>query len=90
MNENRRRRAEEQKEENDYAAQTEALTRMRGMLEDENTRKRAEMMRQIQEENQRLALEKKNRDTNWKQDQENRNQAEITRNDGWVQTMAEQ
>lgn len=41
---------------------------MRGMLEDENNEKRKAMMKAIQEENQRLALEKKmreERDKDW-------------------------
>lgn len=35
---------------------------MRGMLEDENNEKRKAMMKAMQEENQRLALEKKMRE----------------------------
>ena len=42
-----------------YAEQTLARNRMRGMLEDEMTQKRAEKLKQMQEENKRLALEKK-------------------------------
>lgn len=41
---------------------------MRGMLEDEMNDKRKNMMKAIQEENQRLALEKKmreEREKNW-------------------------
>ena len=45
-----------------YAQQTEAITRMRGMLEDEATQKKAQMMKEMQEENKRLALEKKRRE----------------------------
>ena len=43
-------------EEKEYAAQTAAITRMRGMLEDEMNCKRAQMMKEMQEENKRLAL----------------------------------
>lgn len=53
------------------------LTRMRGMLEDENSTKRAQMMKQMQEENKRLALQKKQREQQWREDQERQNQLEI-------------
>ena len=51
---------------------------MRGMLEDEMTQKRNEKLKQMQEENKRLALEKKQREHKWKVEQENLNQKEIT------------
>ena len=51
MAEQREREAEEERQ---YAAQTEALNRMRGMLEDENNNKRANMLKQMQEENKRI------------------------------------
>jgi hypothetical protein len=35
---------------------------MRGMLEDENNSKRAQMMKELQEENKRLAREKRERE----------------------------
>lgn len=35
---------------------------MRGMLEDENSKKRADMMKAIQDENKRLAAEKQQRE----------------------------
>ena len=38
-------RAREAEEERQYAAQTDALNRMRGMLEDENNMKRANMLK---------------------------------------------
>ncbi len=60
-----------------YADQTQALTRMRGMLEDEMTAKRAQKMKEIQMENKRLALEKKQREEKWRQEQEKLNQLEI-------------
>ncbi len=50
-----------------YAEQTLAMNRMRGMLEDEMTQKRAEKLKQMQEENKRLALEKKQREQKWRQ-----------------------
>ena len=43
------------KEEKAYAAQTEAITRMRGMLEDEATQKKAALMKATQQENLKLA-----------------------------------
>lgn len=60
-----------------YAEQTLAMNRMRGMLEDEMTQKRNEKLKQMQEENKRIALEKKQRELKWKIEQENLNQKEI-------------
>lgn len=60
-----------------YAEQTLAMNRMRGMLEDEMSQKRAEKLKQMQEENKRLALEKKQREHKWKVEQEHLNQKEI-------------
>lgn len=51
-----------------YAEQTLTLNRMRGMLEDENNQKRAQMMKEMQEENKRLAREKRDRERQWKND----------------------
>ena len=65
-------------EEASYAKQTEAITRMRGMLEDEMNQKRAAMMKEMQQENQRMALEKKMREQAWKDDQANQDKAETT------------
>jgi RIB43A len=53
------------------------LNRMRGMLEDENSEKRARMMKELQEENKRLAKEKRDRENAWRQEQEAKNQFEI-------------
>ena len=50
---------------------------MRGMLEDEMTQKRNNMMKSMQDENKRLAQEKRNRETNWKNEQSNQNDNEI-------------
>jgi hypothetical protein len=60
-----------------YAEQTDSMNRMRGMLEDEMTMKRNNMMKQMQEENKRLAQEKKDRERNWRDNQERQNQQEI-------------
>jgi predicted nucleic acid-binding Zn ribbon protein len=61
-----------------YAEQTEMLNRMRGMLEDENNQKRAQMMKELQEENKRLAREKREKEQQWRSNQEKQNQFEIT------------
>lgn len=61
-----------------YADQTLALNRMRGMLEDEMSAKRAQKLKEIQQENKRLAFEKKQRELKWRDDQERLNQLEIT------------
>jgi hypothetical protein len=53
-----------------YADQTLAMNRMRGMLEDEMTEKRNQKLKEMQLENKRLALEKKQREQRWRQDQE--------------------
>lgn len=47
------------------------------MLEDEMTQKRNAMMKQMQEENKRLAKEKRDREQQWRQEQERKNQFEI-------------
>lgn len=51
---------------------------MRGMLEDEMSAKRAAKLKEIQQENKRLALEKKQREAKWRENQESLNQNEIT------------
>lgn len=65
-------------EDNAYAAQTDAILRMRGLLEDEATMKKNAMMKAMQEENKRLALEKRQREQFWKDDQACADKAEIT------------
>jgi hypothetical protein len=52
-----------------YAEQTAAITRMRGMLEDEATAKKAGMMRAMQDENRAMAQAKRDRETAWNSDQ---------------------
>ena len=71
-------KAQEKMDEQMYAQQTEAITRMRGMLEDEATQKKAQMMKEMQEENKRLALEKKRREQSWREDQQMQDKAETT------------
>jgi len=50
-------------EEKAYADQTDAITRMRGMLEDEATMKKKNAMLQMQADNKRMAQEKRNKET---------------------------
>lgn len=76
--EKRQAQAQEKYDEAAYAAQTEAITRMRGMLEDEAAQKKAAMLKALQDENKRLALEKKRREQAWKDDQDCQNKAETT------------
>lgn len=59
--------------------QTEAITRMRGMLEDEATAKKANAMKEMQAENKRLAQAKRDKESNWNKDQQNQNAFEISR-----------
>ncbi len=68
--EDRQQAAQEAEDERAYAAQQEAITRMIGMLEDDNTAKRVAMNKQIQDENKRLAREKREREEAWKREQE--------------------
>lgn len=48
------------------------------MLEDDMTNKRNNMMKELQEENKRLAKEKRDRENAWKNNQESQNRFEIT------------
>ena len=57
---------QEKEEQKQYDEETKAINRMRGMLEDENNIKRAQMIKQMQEENQKLALEKNMKEENEK------------------------
>lgn len=78
LREKRQAKAQEDEDERQYALQTEAITRMRGMLEDEASQKKAAMQRAMMEENKRLALEKRRREEAWKQDQQEQDKAEVT------------
>ena len=51
---------------------------MRGMLEDEMSAKKAAKLKEIQDENKRLAREKREREENWRREQQYLNQHEIT------------
>lgn len=63
----------EARENKEYADQTDAVTRMRGMLEDDMTMKKKNQLRELQDYNQRLADEKRKRENNWKNNQESQN-----------------
>lgn len=54
---------------------------MRGMLEDENTMKRNQAMKDLQNYNKMLALQKKQREAGWKDDQAHKDHMEITLTD---------
>lgn len=60
--------AEDRAVEQAWCEQEEAVLRMRSMLEDEATAKKAAMMKAMQEENKRLAQAKKDRESAWKAD----------------------
>lgn len=64
--ENANQQAADREEEKNYAAQEEAVLRMRGMLEDENAARKAAHMKAMQEENKRMAREKRDRENAWK------------------------
>mgnify|MGYP000625071037 CR=1 FL=1 len=70
MRERKQAQEAEAEDERLYAQQTEAITRMRGMLEDENAARQAAYRKQIQQENLRMAQEKRDRESAWRNDQE--------------------
>lgn len=76
--ENQNAAAAQREEEANFAAQEEAVLRMRGMLEDEANARKAAYAKQMMEENKRMAREKRDRENAWKNDQESNNQAEVT------------
>lgn len=59
---------QERSDEAAYSAQTEAITRMRGMLEDEQNQKTKNALKEMQRENQRLAQAKRDAEKAWKDD----------------------
>ena len=69
----------DKQEEADWAEQTDMVTRMRGMLEDENSDKRYNKEKEIQEENIRLALLKKQKELQEKEWHEGMNANETYR-----------
>ena len=50
---------------------------MRGMLEDENTMRKQDQLKALQEENKRLAQQKRDREAAWKQQQAQRDAYEL-------------
>ena len=68
MREHAQANEENRLEEQAWANETEAHLRMRGMLEDEATAKKAAYMKQVQEENKRMAQQKRDRERAWKND----------------------
>ena len=71
--ENQNAAAAQREEEANFAAQEEAVLRMRGMLEDEANARKAAYAKQMMEENKRMAREKRDRENAWKNDQESNN-----------------
>ena len=61
-----------------YAQQQQAITRMIGMLEDEATTKKNNMMKEMQMENKRMAQQKRDREDAWKNEQAESNNFEVT------------
>ena len=59
-----------EREEKEYAEQTDNLTRMRGMLEDDMADKKNAQVKNLQATNQDLAQQKRDRESNWKDNQE--------------------
>ena len=79
LREKRLREQMEKQEEDDWAEQTDMITRMRGMLEDENNNKRTNKEKEIQEENVRLAIMKKQKEEAERNWHESMNQRETYR-----------
>ena len=69
--------ASNKQQDADYAEQTAAITRMRGMLEDENTARKNAQLKALQEENKRLAQCKRDREEAWRNDQANKDNFEL-------------
>lgn len=65
-------------EDRNFAAQEEAILRMRGMLEDEGQARKNAYAKQMMEENKQMARQKREREEAWRNDQEGNNQAEVT------------
>ena len=70
--------AAEKQADFEYAQQQDAIGRMIGMLQDEGSSNKAQMMKKIQQENQAMALAKRQKEDNWKKDQQAQNLAEVT------------
>ena len=61
-------------EQKAYDEQTAAITRMRGMLQDESSQKKAAQLKALQEENKRIAQQKRDREQAWREEQQRQNQ----------------
>ena len=59
----------ERREESEYSKQTDNITRMRGMLEDEATAKKNQQLKELQAYNQDLANQKRAREEAWRNNQ---------------------
>lgn len=81
--------ASEQEQEKNWSEQTEAILRMRGMLEDENAARKAAYHKSIVDENKRMARQKHEREEAWRQANEAENQFEVTLTNHNEQLMAD-
>ena len=79
LREKRLKEMQDKQEEDDWAEQTDMITRMRGMLEDENNDKRFNKEKELQDENRRLALLKKQKEQNDSDWQQTMNAKEVQR-----------
>lgn len=61
-----------------YSQQTNAITRMRGMLEDDTTARKTAQLKALQETNRGLAQEKRDREDAWRKDQHQKNKFEVS------------
>ena len=68
-----------QQEEAHYAEQTSNITNMRAILEDEQTMRKKQQLKELQEFNQKQAEEKRLRESEWRKNQQTMNAAEISR-----------
>jgi hypothetical protein len=72
------RKQQERQEDNDYATQTDAITRMRSMLEDDTTNRASNYATvDLRQANAKLAQEKRDREQTWRQDQRRMDQFEL-------------
>ena len=81
LREKRLKEQQDKQEEDDWAQQTDMVTRMRGMLEDENDSKRTQKEKEIQQENIRLSLIKKQTEEAERNWHETMNSKEVYRDD---------
>jgi len=78
INDKKMRKQQERQEDNDYATQTDAITRMRSMLEDDTTNRTSNYATvDLRQANAKLAQEKRDREQTWRQDQRRMDQFEL-------------